>query len=178
MAKIIGNTTMTPVPRSDWNQVDETKADFILNKPDVALATHTHSDYETKVDADKKFADANQYTDEKIALLLNNSSEAVDSIMELAAAMEANESVVDALEAAIGGKADAEHDHDDRYYTEAEIDSKLETKADVSAIPSIEGLAMATYVDSQDAAMLAEAKFYTDTQIGGIEMPSIIIREW
>lgn len=33
MSKIIGNTTATPTPRSDWNQVDETKADFILNKP-------------------------------------------------------------------------------------------------------------------------------------------------
>ena len=40
MAKIIGNTTMTPVPRSDWNQVDETKADFILNKPDVATKSY------------------------------------------------------------------------------------------------------------------------------------------
>lgn len=33
MSKIIGNTTTTPVPRSDWKQVDSTKADFILNKP-------------------------------------------------------------------------------------------------------------------------------------------------
>ena len=50
---------------------------------------------------------ANEYTDEKIALLMNNSSAAVDSIMELAAAMEKNEDVVDALEAAIGIKANA-----------------------------------------------------------------------
>lgn len=35
MSKIIGNTTATPTPRSDWNQVDETKADFILNKPGI-----------------------------------------------------------------------------------------------------------------------------------------------
>lgn len=40
MAKIIGNTTATPNPRPDWNQSDETKADFIKNKPDLSkLAT-------------------------------------------------------------------------------------------------------------------------------------------
>lgn len=33
MAKIIGNTTATPTPRSDWNQTDVNKADFIMNKP-------------------------------------------------------------------------------------------------------------------------------------------------
>lgn len=32
MAKIIGNTTATPNPRPDWNQKDETKADYIKNK--------------------------------------------------------------------------------------------------------------------------------------------------
>lgn len=35
MAKIIGNTTATPNPRPDWNQTDETKADYIKNKPTV-----------------------------------------------------------------------------------------------------------------------------------------------
>ena len=35
MAKIIGNTTATPNPQSDWNQADETKADYIKNKPTI-----------------------------------------------------------------------------------------------------------------------------------------------
>ena len=35
MAKIIGNTTATPNPRPDWAQTDETKADYIKNKPVV-----------------------------------------------------------------------------------------------------------------------------------------------
>ena len=30
---IVGNTTATPYPRPDWNQTDETKADYIKNKP-------------------------------------------------------------------------------------------------------------------------------------------------
>lgn len=33
MARIIGNTTATPNPRPDWLQTDETKADYIKNKP-------------------------------------------------------------------------------------------------------------------------------------------------
>lgn len=36
MPKIIGNTTTTPMAVPDWNQTDETKADFIKNKPDIA----------------------------------------------------------------------------------------------------------------------------------------------
>ena len=33
MAKIIGNPTVTPMAVPDWNQTDETKADYIKNKP-------------------------------------------------------------------------------------------------------------------------------------------------
>lgn len=35
MSKIIGNTTTTPVPRSDWEQTDKEKADYIRNKPSL-----------------------------------------------------------------------------------------------------------------------------------------------
>ena len=35
MSKIIGNTTATPVPRSDWSQTDKTKADYIRHKPEL-----------------------------------------------------------------------------------------------------------------------------------------------
>jgi len=40
MAKIIGNTTATPNPRPDWAQTDETKADYIKNKP-ILIGTST-----------------------------------------------------------------------------------------------------------------------------------------
>ena len=33
MPKIAGNIVGLPSPRSDWNQTDEMKADFIKNKP-------------------------------------------------------------------------------------------------------------------------------------------------
>ena len=35
MSKIIGNTTATTIPRSDWTQNDVTKADYIKNKPTI-----------------------------------------------------------------------------------------------------------------------------------------------
>lgn len=35
MGKIIGNTTATPMAIPDWNQMDETKADYIKNKPTI-----------------------------------------------------------------------------------------------------------------------------------------------
>ena len=40
MAKIIGNTTATPNPRPDWAQTDETKADYIKNKPIISASIH------------------------------------------------------------------------------------------------------------------------------------------
>lgn len=35
MAKIIGNTTATPTPISDWSQTNPNKADYIKNKPEI-----------------------------------------------------------------------------------------------------------------------------------------------
>lgn len=35
MARIIGNTTATPTPVSDWLQTDASKADYIKNKPSI-----------------------------------------------------------------------------------------------------------------------------------------------
>ena len=34
---IVGNTTATPTPHTDWNQTDENKAGFLKNKPPVAI---------------------------------------------------------------------------------------------------------------------------------------------
>ena len=47
MSKIIGNVTATPNPRPDWNQTDETKADYIKNKP----TNHATTEYVDEHDA-------------------------------------------------------------------------------------------------------------------------------
>lgn len=88
-----------------------------LSAADVNAATTAY------VDAAE--SDANKYTDNAIANLLDNDTAAVDSIMELAEAMETNADAIDALRDIAGGKADAEHNHDNRYYTESEIDTKI-----------------------------------------------------
>lgn len=57
-------------------------------------------------EANTAFEEAKDYTDEKIANLLDNSTEAVDSIMELADAMKNNADAIDALQEIAGNKVD------------------------------------------------------------------------
>lgn len=62
-------------------------------------STHKHdNDYDAKGAADTALASAKSYADEKVANLLDNSTDAVDSIMELAEAMKNNADAIDALE--------------------------------------------------------------------------------
>lgn len=68
----------------------------------------------------------------------------------------------------------------DNVYTKTETDDKLATKADVSAIPSVEGLAKATDVESTyakktelpDVSVLATKQEVTDA-VAGVQVPSI-----
>lgn len=60
---------------------------------------------------DEKYKSANTYTDQKIAQLVNGAPETLDTLKEVADAMAENKSVVDALNAAIGTKADIGHSH-------------------------------------------------------------------
>ncbi len=123
------------------------------------------SDSQTALDA--YYQQSAGYTDTKIAGLLGGAPTTLDTLGEIAQAMKDNESVVAALDAAVGKKAnaaefdshvkdtaahitgaernnwnskangnhthnyaDAGHTHDNRYYTEAEINTKLNGKAD------------------------------------------------
>ena len=68
----------------------------------------------------------------------------------------------------------------DNVYTKTETDDKLETKADVTAIPSVEGLAKATDVETTyakkselpDVSGLATKQEVTDA-VAGVQVPSI-----
>ena len=67
-------------------------------------------------------ANAKAYTDEKIdAIVGEGAAETLDTIGEIAAAIEEHQDVVDALNAAIGNKADASVLNN--YYTSSQIDS-------------------------------------------------------
>ena len=76
MRDIIGNTTTTPVPCSDWNQTNETKPDYIKNKPTIpTLLADLIDDLEhrTVTDAEKESWNnkaTTEYVDEKISAAL------------------------------------------------------------------------------------------------------------
>ena len=57
MGKIIGSTTMTPIKRSDWLQNDETKANYILNKPEYLSEDSISSVYVVHGDTKINLAD-------------------------------------------------------------------------------------------------------------------------
>lgn len=88
----------------------ETEIDTMLTG--YASSTHNHdAAYDSKGAADTALESANTYTDQEIAKLLNNSSEAVDSIYELRDAMQENAGAIEALNSIAGSKADATHKH-------------------------------------------------------------------
>lgn len=69
------------------------------------------STYETKVDAETKLNEANTYTDTAISNLINSAPSTLDTLGEIAAAMEENADVVEALDDAIGTKSKIGHKH-------------------------------------------------------------------
>lgn len=60
-----------------------------------------------------------------IAGIIDNAPETLDTLGELATAFKDNSDVVDVLNSAIGNKSDVDHNHDERYYTKAEVDELL-----------------------------------------------------
>ena len=85
----------------------------INNKSLTADITITASDIGALSSSDITIIknDVNSYTDQKIANLLNNSTEAVDSIFELRDAMEDNADAISALESIAAGHALKDHTH-------------------------------------------------------------------
>lgn len=107
---ILGISPSTLVNNVD-TEIPTSKA--ILTKlAEYAPASHNHDDkYYTDAEIDTKFSEsqseANTYTDQQIANLLNNSTEAVDSIFELRDAMENNADAIESLVEISGSKASA-----------------------------------------------------------------------
>lgn len=94
-----------------------------------ALKADVASTYETKSDAASKLNDAKAYADsaanEVKNDLLNGAGTAYDTLKELGDLINENTDAIDALETVATSKADKDHTHDDRYYTEAEIDAMV-----------------------------------------------------
>ena len=73
----------------------------LTNKPNIPDV----SGLETKADANAKLTEAKAYADTKVADLVNSAPTTLDTLGELATAIQENETVVDALNSAIGNKA-------------------------------------------------------------------------
>lgn len=85
-------------------------------------------------DADGETKNIKQYVDDSISGLVNGAPEAMDTLKELADAINANEDVVEAINAAIGNKADKEHTHADA----TETASGFMSAADKTKLTGIE----------------------------------------
>lgn len=103
----------------------------------AATSDHNHdSKYDAKGAAATALDSAKAYADSAAATvkndLLNGAGTAYDTLKELGELIVDNKDAIDVLEEVAAGKADAGHTHDDRYYTETEINTKLAGKADSS----------------------------------------------
>ena len=93
------------------------------NKADV---NHNHNNqYDAKGAASDALASAKTYADNKISDLINSAPTTLDTLGEIATAMEENADVVDALEDAIGNKSDRGHVHVADYTPSGHISPKF-----------------------------------------------------
>ena len=132
---ILSETSENPVQ----NKV-VTKA--LKNKADIS---HKHTAVEVGADsigsAETALNDAKKYTDGKIADIINGAPSTLDTLSEIATAMDENKSVVDALDKAIGTKANkadiptkiSELENDSNFLTEHQ---DLSSYAKIEDIPT------------------------------------------
>lgn len=88
------NKKLNSTDIADWAKAE--------NKPEY---TYTEVGADPVGSASAAKTEANKYTDDQVAALVGSAPEILDTIEEVAAAIQENESVVEALEAAIGSKA-------------------------------------------------------------------------
>lgn len=86
MSKIIGNTTTTPIPRSNWEQTDKTKADFIRNKP--TLGAISKKDTVSKTDLTTDVQSSLEQIDTKANIVTLSTEEY--EVLESSGAVDAN----------------------------------------------------------------------------------------
>jgi len=127
----ISNSSILYVTYDDFEQVTENLREHVSDKNNPhgmtpeQLGLDPTSDMEKPVSTaqqaalDTYYQQATGYTDRKIAALINGAPEDLDTLKEIADAMAENHDVVEALNAAIGKKAN-----------QAEMDSLLGTKLD------------------------------------------------
>ncbi len=146
--KIIGNTTTTPVPRSNWSQTDKTKADFIRNKP--TLGAVSEKDTIDKVDLAFDVQTSLEQIDTKANIVTLTTAE-----YNALGNDEVNANTLYMLT-----------DGEPEYYTMTEVDEKIET-INTSISDSVNEVKL--YSDNN----FENAKSYVDNAIDAIPTPDV-----
>lgn len=168
MSKIYGNTIGTTTPRSDWNQTDSTKADYIKNKPtlgslaskDTVEKSDLASDIQSTLNkADNAIQSLDGYATVEVVEAAKNeaiSSSNASTDEKLQNYSTTTESENFATIAANNAKSEAIANTDTKlasYSTTNQMDNAINTKA---------------------TDVLAEAKSYTDIQTAGLASATVV----
>ncbi|MDO4377975.1 MAG: hypothetical protein Q4C64_02330 [Erysipelotrichia bacterium] len=137
---------------SGGGEAESVQWNNVLNKPTTFTpSSHTHTKTEiTDFPTLSTVATSGSYND----LTDKPTIPTVDSALS---ATSVNPVQNKAVKTALDGKADSSHNHDERYYTETEIDSKLSEKANVEHTH--------TKSDITDFAHNHDERYYTESEI-------------
>lgn len=142
--------------------LDSLKALFATKTEVDAKANSDHNhddDYDAKGSADTALASAQAYADSAVSAvkddLLNGAGEAYDTLKELGELIDENVDAISALETIASSKADADHNHNDVYYTESEIDEQVSL--------------LGARIEECNETSISSAKSYTDSQVNILE---------
>jgi hypothetical protein len=106
---------------------------------------------------DGTYKDLNEYVtndlletkiNEAMESIIDNAPETLNTLGELATAFKDNYDVVDVLNSAIVNKSDIDHNHDERYYTKAEVDEMLSKYVSKDVVSQMIEQALENYSNS------------------------------
>lgn len=162
---ILSETSENPVQNKAVTKALKNKADI----------SHKHTAIEVGADsigsAETALNDAKKYTDGKIADIINGAPSTLDTLSEIATAMDENKSVVDALDKAIGTKANktdiptkiSELENDSNFLTEhQDLSSYAKTEDIPTELPANGGNADTVNNHTVNTDVPSDAVF-TDT---------------
>lgn len=96
-----------------------------------ATTNHTHADYAAVAHTHTGYA-TETYVNTQVNGLVNSAPETLNTLNELADALGDDPNFATTIATQIGGKADVNHSHNDLYYTESEVNTLLNAKANTS----------------------------------------------
>lgn len=153
--------------KNNWNNKSNFSGSYndLTNKPTLFSGSYNDltnkpsipdvSGLETKTDASNKLAEAKSYADTKVANLVGTAPTTLDTLQELAEAIQDNEDVVAALNNAIGNKVDKVTGKSLVSDTEIAKLANVEAGAEVNIIESVKvnGVAQTVTNKSIDIAV-------------------------